>query len=209
MAMGRNRQKEVIAEAVSAARNHKGDDPAFIWLIRLYDVFPGDIGCLSPLFLNLIELKPGEALYLPAGELHAYLAGAGMELMANSDNVLRGGLTQKHIDLPELLNVLKFYESSVNIIRPGKNDRGERVYRTEAREMLLSQISIFPDFFYKSPSRRSIEIIICMEGETRIFDLDGEECLPLKRGTSVMVPAAVNQYRIEGEGLLYKASVPL
>jgi len=74
------------------------------WINKLNERYPGDIGVLSPLFLNLVEVKPGEALFLRAGQLHAYLQGVGIELMANSDNVLRGGLTPKHIDVAELLS---------------------------------------------------------------------------------------------------------
>ena len=82
-------------------------DP-YAWVGRLADEHPGDPGCLSPLLLNLLHLEPGERVHLPAGYLHAYLEGAGVELMAASDNVLRGGLTSKHIDVPELLRSLRF-----------------------------------------------------------------------------------------------------
>ena len=76
--------------------------------LELSERYPGDAGVLAALLLNLVVLAPGEALYLPAGNLHAYLSGAGVELMANSDNVLRGGLTSKHVDVAELLRVLDF-----------------------------------------------------------------------------------------------------
>ena len=76
--------------------------------LELSERYPGDAGVLAALLLNLAVLAPGEALYLPAGNLHAYLSGAGVELMANSDNVLRGGLTSKHVDVAELLRVLDF-----------------------------------------------------------------------------------------------------
>jgi mannose-6-phosphate isomerase len=80
---------ELIAEALKVCTG--GDEG--LWIQRLSELYPGDIGIVSPLYLNLVTLKPGEAMYLPAGELHAYLRGLGIELMANSDNVLRGGLT--------------------------------------------------------------------------------------------------------------------
>jgi mannose-6-phosphate isomerase class I len=72
----------------------------------LADAFPGDAGILTALLLNRVTLARGEALYLPAGNIHAYLSGLGIELMTASDNVLRGGLTPKHIDVDELLAVL-------------------------------------------------------------------------------------------------------
>ena len=78
-------------------------------VLELAERYPGDAGVLAALLLNRVTLAPGEALYLPAGNLHMYLSGAGVELMANSDNVLRGGLTPKHVDVPELLRVLDFH----------------------------------------------------------------------------------------------------
>lgn len=76
--------------------------------LELAEAYPGDIGALAALLLNYFNLEPGEALYLDAGQLHAYQRGLGVEIMANSDNVLRGGLTSKHVDVPELVRVLKF-----------------------------------------------------------------------------------------------------
>ena len=84
-------------------------------LARLY---PGDPAILAPLYLNIVHLEPAEAIFLDAGVPHAYIHGFGAELMANSDNVLRGGLTSKHIDIPELMKVLNFTPSKPQIIRP-------------------------------------------------------------------------------------------
>ncbi|MCL2264656.1 MAG: mannose-6-phosphate isomerase, class I [Treponema sp.] len=81
-------------------------------------VYPGDPAILSPLYLNYLELNPGQAVYIPAGILHAYLSGFGVELMTNSDNVLRGGLTHKHIDISELLNILYFVPFVPQVITP-------------------------------------------------------------------------------------------
>ena len=87
--------------------------------LELSERYPGDAGVLAALLLNLAVLQPGEALYLPAGNLHAYLSGAGVELMANSDNVLRGGLTSKHVDVAELLRVLDFTPRTPPVLRGG------------------------------------------------------------------------------------------
>src|SRR3954462_9831740 len=75
----------------------------FTWAVSIGVLYPGDIGIVSALLLNLVQLAPGEAVYLPAGNLHAYLQGVGVEIMANSDNVLRGVLTPKHVDPVELV----------------------------------------------------------------------------------------------------------
>lgn len=78
------------------------------WVLRLHEQFGPDRGIAAPLYLNCLVLEPGEAMFLPAGTLHAYLAGTGIEIMANSDNVLRGGLTGKHVNVPELIRTLRF-----------------------------------------------------------------------------------------------------
>jgi len=89
------------------------------WALCVYlsELFPKDHGILAPLYLNIVELAPGEAMYIPAGTLHSYIKGFGIELMTNSDNVLRGGLSSKHIDAAELLSVLEFSEYKPEIMR--------------------------------------------------------------------------------------------
>lgn len=103
--------RAAVAEAVvESVRRHRSDDPADprTWVRRLAAAFPGDPTAVAPLLLRLVHLEPGEAVHLPAGNLHAYLSGVGVEIMAASDNVLRGGLTPKHVDVDELLRVLRF-----------------------------------------------------------------------------------------------------
>ena len=87
-------------------------------VLELGERYPGDAGVLAALLLNRLSLRPGEGIYLPAGNLHTYLHGVGIEVMANSDNVLRGGLTPKHVDVPELLRVLDFTPASEAALRP-------------------------------------------------------------------------------------------
>lgn len=95
----------LVDRAVAAAARQRDQVPTFAWMERLQAKYPGDIGVLAPLLLNLFELAPEDGLFLAAGELHSYLEGTAMEVMASSDNVLRGGLTSKHVDVPELLAV--------------------------------------------------------------------------------------------------------
>jgi mannose-6-phosphate isomerase len=104
--------------------------------LELSERYPGDAGVLAALLLNRVVLHPGEAAYLPAGNLHAYLQGAGIELMANSDNVLRGGLTSKHVDVPELLRVLDF-SAGPPPVHAGNPEGEWRRYDTPAEEFLL------------------------------------------------------------------------
>ena len=91
MTMDSGKQGKIVEQAVNFAEKQTPEKPSWTWMIKLNEAYPGDIGVLSPLFLNLVRLEPQQAMYLPAGELHGYLEGVGIELMANSDNVLRGG----------------------------------------------------------------------------------------------------------------------
>lgn len=209
MTMSKELQQRVVDEIVACIEHHGTLDPAFEWVIRLNREYPGDIGVISPIFLNLIRLRPGEAIYIPAGELHSYLEGAGLELMANSDNVLRGGLTAKPKDTPELLKVLNFNSQENDILTPKKIGRLESYYPCPAEEFMLSVLSLHRGVSYKSPLSRSVEIMICTGGEARIRNLGSGEIMDLSRGNSIIVPAAVKQYWIEGVSTIYKASVPM
>ena len=207
--MSRERQRKIVNEAVTYGKKFSNDDKVFEWMIRLNQEFPGDIGVLSPILLNLVRLQPGEAIYVPAGELHGYLEGAAIELMANSDNVLRGGLTAKHVDVPELLKILRFSYKGVDILMPHEQETVESFYPPVSEEFVLSMIAPRQGSFFESSKKRSVEMMICIEGDARVTDLGSGEMLPLTKGTTIIVPAAVERYRIEGEAKIYKASVPL
>ena len=209
MGMDKKLQKNALKDVVCNAEKLSGVDVAFEWLIKLNREYPGDTGVLSPLLLNVVELQPGEAMYVPAGELHAYLDGSGLELMANSDNVLRGGLTPKHIDVPELLKILSFTCKGVDILRSEKRDTGEWVYPTPAGEFILSMVPVDEGSPFKSSTKRSVEILICIDGNARITDLGNHDILDLAQGVAVVIPSAVKQYLIQGVSTLYKAAVPL
>jgi mannose-6-phosphate isomerase len=99
-----DRRHALVQDLVTAAAKRQHERSEFEWILRINQDYPDDPGILCVLLLNLIHLQPGQAMYSEAGNLHAYLHGFGVELMANSDNVLRGGLTTKHVDPDELLN---------------------------------------------------------------------------------------------------------
>ncbi|GED98322.1 mannose-6-phosphate isomerase, class I [Gordonia crocea] len=134
----------VIDAAVAlAAGGGSQFDAELRTLLELGEAYPRDPGVLASLLLNRIHLEPGEALYLAAGNLHAYLQGTAIEIMANSDNVLRGGLTPKHIDVPELLRVLDFTPVSQAELSPAVSVLGaERIYTTPAPEFRLSRVEL-------------------------------------------------------------------
>ena len=209
LTMEPERKKQVIDDALKNAHRFSEDDNLFKWIIKLYNEYKADIGIFSPILLNLICLKPGQAMFIPSGALHSYLDGVGIELMANSDNVLRGGLTPKHVDVQELLSVLDFEEREANIITSEKSKDFEMIYPSPAEEFVLSVISDNKGIAYKSPVKRSIEIILCTDGKALITDIDNNIAIDLDRGVSVVIPASVQNYTINGKATLYKASVPL
>jgi mannose-6-phosphate isomerase len=208
MSMDRLKQKDLVDKIVEKLKSVKSDNPAFDWISRLNREYPDDIGILSPLFLNVILLQPGEALYINAGELHAYLKGSGLEIMANSDNVLRGGLTPKHMDLEELVNVLNFKPCRVERILPLRKGAFESIYESPAEEFMLSVINL-PDnkSLYESSTSRSAEIIINIKGNAEIYD-HANNILLFPKGTSMFIPASIKNYYIKGKATIYKASVP-
>jgi mannose-6-phosphate isomerase len=209
MTMDAVRKQQVVDEAVKNARKHADQNPVFQWMVRIAEEYPADIGVLSPMLLNLVQLKPGQALFLPAGELHAYLEGVGIELMANSDNVLRGGLTPKHIDVPELLKALKFNPRPVTILEAVEKDRNERVYAGAANEFVLSVISVSHGRPYRKSDLNSVEIMLCTKGAAHLQAYSSKDKKNIEKGDSVIIPAAVKSYRVTGHAILYKAAVPL
>jgi mannose-6-phosphate isomerase len=148
-------------------------------------------------------------MFLPAGQLHSYLDGTGIELMANSDNVLRGALTPKHVDVAELMHILDFREKTVSILAPIKKREYEVVYESDADEFVLSVICSPADGVYISPRDRSVEILLCTDGRAVLTDAGGGETFDIHKGLSLLIPAAVLQYRVEGKATVYKAAVPL
>ncbi len=173
------------------------------WSIELNRLYPDDIGVLSPILLNIIELKPFEALYLEAGVLHSYLHGAGMEIMANSDNVLRGGLTPKHIDAEELVNVLDFLPGDIHPIQPEQTSNTEFMYHTPALEFTLSTIKHDTEMYTEIPFACSPEILFCFEGRFVIENCS--QFLTLEKGQSLFVPFEVDGYTVQGKGIIFRA----
>ena len=205
--MDLSRRDRLIESAVLNAKRYLDEDRAFGWMVELGRIYPGDMGVLFPLFLNLVVLEAGEALYIPAGQLHTYLKGVGVELMANSDNTVRGGLTPKHVDIPELLRIVNFSPSPVQKILSKPGAPAERVYETPAEEFQLSVIKVSDGITFMSQRDRSVEIVICIEGKARIQDLRIGVSETLGKGQSVLIPAAAGPYQIEGEAKLYRAMV--
>jgi mannose-6-phosphate isomerase len=195
-----------LARAVEGARREAARDRASAWLLRLAEVYPADPGLLAPLLLHDVELAPGEALFLAPGTLHCHLAGTAVEIMASSDNVLRGGLTSKAVHLDELLRVTRFESRPPSVLAGEERAPGERVYRTEAAEFELSRLEPSAGAAVAIAARRGIEILLCERGPVRVA-ADGAS-LALGRGESCLVPAAAGPYRVEGSGRVFRAAIP-
>jgi mannose-6-phosphate isomerase len=160
--------------------------------LELGERYPGDAGVLAALLLNRISLQPGDGIYLPAGNLHAYLHGIGVEVMANSDNVLRGGLTPKHVDVPELLRVLDFTPTPQDRLRPEiVRDGSELIYQTPASEFAVSVLSVDGDHLgheIDAPCRHDgPQVLLCTEGAAVVHAKSGT--LTLERGSAAWVSA--------------------
>ncbi len=200
-------ERAPLVEAVVAAAGRAAPGPfadAFAWARRLAALYPGDPGVVIALLLQRVHLEPGQALFLPAGNMHAYLHGVGVEIMASSDNVLRGGLTPKHVDVPELLRVLRFDEAAIPVVRPRDRRPGERIYETSARHFELSRIEPPPGGF--EAEVWGPEILLCTDGELAGLDAGGR--VALRRGASAFVPASTARYRLEGSGVAFRAALP-
>lgn len=174
--------------------------PSHRWVERLCRHHRLDRGFLAPLWLHYVELAPGEAIFTPPGILHAYLEGVGIELMGCSDNVLRGGLTVKHVDLPELFEVVRFAEQPPHILRPRRGVGGEQHFDAPTDVFRLSRLQ--PD----DPMELTVEgpeILLCTEGATELR-CAGQR-LALRRGDSVFIAAAAGPIGLRGEGVVYRA----
>jgi mannose-6-phosphate isomerase len=178
------------------------------WAVKLGAQYPGDVGAVASLLLNHLSLAPLEAVFLEAGRLHAYLSGTGVEIMANSDNVLRGGLTPKHVDVPELLEVLRFDSPPVRPSAALELASGEIRYQTPAPEFCLSRIELGPDHGFRGEIDGP-EILLCVEGQATVEHGPRAPAAPrpLRRGQACFLSASFGAYRLEGNGRVFRARV--
>ena len=171
------------------------------------DVQNLDKGIFSIFFFNILKLSKGEAIFQDAGLPHAYLEGKNMELMANSDNVLRGGLTTKHIDVEELLKNTKFEETIPAILHGNYNkSNGEVVYKTTTKDFEMSKIELNSSTSHRSVSN-SIEILIAMKGSATV--IENKNAFFLEKGQSIVIkPNTAYKIQTNSEAEIYKAGVP-
>ncbi len=181
----------------SALNSQQGEPWQTIRLIA--NVYPDDSGLFSPLLLNVVKLNPGEAMFLFAETPHAYLQGVALEVMANSDNVLRAGLTPKYIDIPELVANVKFEAKPADqlLTTPVKTD-GELDFPIPVDDFAFSLHELSAD--EATVSQQSAAILFCIEGEAVLRK--GEQRLVLKPGESAFISANESPVNVSGAGRL-------
>jgi mannose-6-phosphate isomerase len=166
--------------------------------------FPRDIGVVIALLLNAVRLEAGEAIFLPAGVVHAYLRGIGVEIMANSDNVLRCGLTPKHVDAGEVLRVADFSELRDPRCPSQPVNAHERVFTTSATDFELAVLTVGPDGVTE-PGAHCPELLLCTEGEATLES--DAELLVLRPGRAAFLRAG-QAARITGSAKVFRATQP-
>lgn len=195
-----------LVSTVSAlARRAAPDSPhaaELATVVTLADQYPGDPGIVISLMLNHVRLTRGEVLYLPAGNIHAYLFGLGIELMASSDNVLRGGLTPKHVDVPELLSVLDFSELPVPYLVAEELPGGVQVFRPDVADFLLVHLHA-TDAAAQVPLDGPA-IALAASGAITLAGATGS--ITLARGESAYVTPDEGAITVTGSGELFVAT---
>lgn len=193
-------RKEAALAGLLAYAAARQDDETFALITSLAAQYPGDVGLFSPLLLNVVTLKPGQAMYLDACTPHAYVRGTGLEIMANSDNVLRAGLTPKYIDVAELLDCTRCLS---------KPD--DQILLAPHLEGAVQHFEVpVPDFTFSvypagehALTTASAEILFAIDGTVTLQQ--GEQSLRLEKGQSAFVPATTGSYRLLAEGRVARA----
>jgi mannose-6-phosphate isomerase len=206
---------DLLLNALSArlaAAPPSDKNSADYWAARALAAFPGvaghrDRGIFSIYLLNLVHLRPGQGIFQPAGMLHSYLEGVNVELMANSDNVLRGGLTHKHVDVPELMRILSFDSGTPRVLDGEPAGNSESMYRTPSEDFLLSRIELAAGGRYVGHAAHGPDSVILLDGAA-VLTANGRST-PLARG-SIFFASFGARYSLDASdsAVLFRASVP-
>ena len=166
--------------------------------------FPGDRGLYVALLMNLVVLRRGDALFAPAGVLHAYQSGLGVELMAASDNVLRGGLTPKHVDVPELLRIVDVEPGPAPIVEPAADGDHAVIYDAGVPDFALTRVELANDAV--AVDLHGPAIILATRGAVRVSDPAGADgAVQLRPGDAVYVGGGAPRVDIAGRGEAFVA----
>ncbi|EGQ7755849.1 mannose-6-phosphate isomerase, class I [Vibrio vulnificus] len=205
MNLSAERKQRALAELLQAvdqpAKTAKARE-AFELIKEFRQDYRDDIGLFSPLLLNIVELEPGEAMFLHAETPHAYVKGTGLEIMANSDNVLRAGLTPKHMDIAELISNTNFISTDRDklILKPF-NIENKTAYPIPVEDFSFEIVNV--ETTERRQYVRSAEILFCIEGNCAIRH--GSDVITIAAGESVFVCNSTKVYEYFGEGRLARA----
>lgn len=188
--------RELVARVAAIARANPEEFPV---VVTLADGFPGDPGIVISLMLNQVTLSRGEALYLPAGNIHAYLKGVGIELMTASDNVLRGGLTPKHVDVTELMDVLDFTPVPLPHLAGEQLTDAVTLFAPPDVDFTLLVVTGDASIPLSGPA-----IIICEDGEFVVAGAVGEQSI--STGQLFYVTPAEGELVFAGSGTAFVAT---
>ncbi|SEB36595.1 mannose-6-phosphate isomerase, type 1 [Paramicrobacterium humi] len=196
-----------LVSAVTDSAALASPSPAVDTVRLLAEHYPGDPGIVVSLFVNRVTLTRGEALYLPAGNVHAYLRGFGVELMAASDNVLRGGLTPKHVDVPELLSVLDFEPLPVPYLQPTRVSTGVELFAPGIPDFELFRVEVADDGPDATVELPGVAIAVVTRGEVDVTGAQG--AATLRAGQALYVTPDETALAVSGDGELFVATTLL
>lgn len=194
-------RSQLVADVCEAAAS--SDESLARWLVRLAGRYPSDPGVVGAVLLNHMQLQPGEAVYTAPGQIHAYLEGTGVELLGGSDNVLRGGLTPKHVAIDQLRRVLSVEAAKPALLSQLPDDDGGQRWITPRPEFALSRLQVSDEARAVSGGRP--QIFLCVDGKVEIGGVGGDAAT-LGGGESAFVSANTEAIRIEGQGVLLRAT---
>lgn len=193
------RKEEALTGLLAFAAKHQ-DEETFALITSLAAQYPGDVGLFSPLLLNVVTLQPGQAMYLDACTPHAYVRGTGLEIMANSDNVLRAGLTPKYIDVAELLDCTRCLpKPDDQILLAPCLDGAVQHFEVPVPDFTFS---VYPAGEHQLTTT-SAEILFAID--EAVILKRGDDTLRLEKGQSAFIPAATGRYQLLAEGRVARA----
>lgn len=204
-------ERRIQIEAVITAcqdRLDRGTSPSLRvdrQAVALARTYPSDPGAVLSLLLNPVTLRAGEALFIPTGAVHAYVSGLGIEVMSSSDNVLRAGLTPKHIDAGEALRCMDFHGAPPVRIAPEMNGRGTGIYYAPVDDFELSVSDVNGEEWIPIPGRGP-RILLGISGELEVGV--GGSIETIRTGEALFISAAEGAVRVRGKGKLAQAGVP-
>jgi mannose-6-phosphate isomerase len=205
-------RRTLIEAVVDAAGRATADHPyaeSFALATALAGHYPGDPGVLVALLLNHVRLEPGQAIWMPAGNLHAYLNGTGVEIMAASDNVLRGGLTPKRVDVDELLKVLRFEVLDDPVLPPTSLAPGVVTWKVPVREFVLYRIELTGTRPPIGVPAEGPRVLLGTVGDVFVGETNDGTAVELRPGSAAFAPADAGPITVAGIGEVFVAAVPV